>query len=90
MTAAGTENPVVQTLLSTAAVSSGYAPVLLPVVAYRNLVGGLIATDLEGFVAWEGNRYSLPVENVTELLPVRITQTEIFVYAQNLKLVARH
>jgi len=46
--------------------------------------------DLEGFVAWEGNRYSLPVENVTELLPVRITQTEIFVYAQNLKLVARH
>jgi len=46
--------------------------------------------DLEGFVAWEGNRYSLPVENVTELLPVRITQTELFVYAQNLKLVARH
>ncbi|HSE92052.1 MAG TPA: IS21 family transposase [Methylomirabilota bacterium] len=46
--------------------------------------------DLEGFVAWEGNRYSLPVENVTELLPVRITQNEIFVYAQNLKLVARH
>jgi len=46
--------------------------------------------DLEGFVAWEGNRYSLPVENVTEILPVRITQTEIFVYAQNLKLVARH
>lgn len=46
--------------------------------------------DLEGFIAWEGNRYSLPVENVTEILPVRITQTEIFVYAQNLKLVARH
>lgn len=46
--------------------------------------------DLEGFVAWEGNRYSLPVENVTELVPVRITQTEIFVYGQDLKLVARH
>ncbi|MEO9187596.1 MAG: IS21 family transposase [Kofleriaceae bacterium] len=46
--------------------------------------------DLEGFVAWEGNRYSLPVENVTELVPVRITQTEIFVYGQELKLVARH
>jgi len=46
--------------------------------------------DLEGFVAWEGNRYSLPVENVTELLPVRITQNELFVYAQNLKLIARH
>jgi transposase len=46
--------------------------------------------DLEGFVAWEGNRYSLPVENVTELLPVRITQNEIFVYGQNLRLVAQH
>jgi transposase len=46
--------------------------------------------DLEGYVAWEGNRYSLPVEHVTELLPVRITQTEIYVYGQDLKLVARH
>jgi transposase len=46
--------------------------------------------DLEGYVAWEGNRYSLPVEHVTELLPVRITQTELFVYSQHLKLVARH
>lgn len=46
--------------------------------------------DLEGFVAWDGNRYSLPAENVTELLPVRITQTEIFVYGQDLKLVAQH
>lgn len=46
--------------------------------------------DLEGFVAWDGNRYSLPVENVTELVPVRITQQEIFVYGQDLKLIARH
>jgi transposase len=46
--------------------------------------------DLEGYVAWEGNRYSLPVEHVTELLPVRITQTELYVYGQELKLVARH
>ena len=46
--------------------------------------------DLEGFVAWDGNRYSLPAENVTELLPVRIMQTEIFVYGQDLKLVAQH
>jgi len=46
--------------------------------------------DLEGFVAWDGNRYSLPAENVTELLPVRITQSEIFVYGQDLRLVAQH
>lgn len=52
-------------------------------VAYR-------VCDLEGFVAWDGNRYSLPAENVTELLPVRITQREIFVYGQDLRLVAQH
>src|SRR5690606_18532516 len=41
-------------------------------------------------VAWDGNRYSLPVEHVTDLVPVRITQREIFVYGQDLKLIARH
>jgi hypothetical protein len=30
------------------------------------------------------------ISAVTELLPVRITQTEIFVYGQDLKLVAQH
>lgn len=46
--------------------------------------------DIEGFVAWEGNRYSLPYEHVTDILPVRITQGEIFVYAPDLTCVARH
>jgi hypothetical protein len=32
-----------------------------------------------GFIAWEANRYSLPYEHVTDILPVRITQTELFV-----------
>lgn len=46
--------------------------------------------DIEGFIAWEGNRYSLPYEHVTELLPVRITQSEVLVYAADLRLIARH
>jgi transposase len=46
--------------------------------------------DIEGFVAWEGNRYSVPFEHVTDILPVRITQDELFVYAPNLTCVARH
>lgn len=46
--------------------------------------------DIEGFIAWEANRYSLPYEYVTDILPVRITQTELFVYAADLSLVARH
>jgi hypothetical protein len=51
VTAAGTENPVVTGLLTDAAVAAGYVPVLLTVAAYRAAVGGIIATDLEGFFA---------------------------------------
>jgi len=46
--------------------------------------------DIEGFVAWESNRYSLPYEYVTELLPVRITATELFIYKADLTCIARH
>jgi transposase len=46
--------------------------------------------DVEGFIAWDGNRYSLPYEHVTDFLPVRITQSELFVYAADLHLIARH
>lgn len=46
--------------------------------------------DIEGFVSWEGNRYSVPYEQVTDILPMRVTQTELFVYGPDLKLLARH
>jgi len=46
--------------------------------------------DVEGFVAWAGNRYSLPYDHVTEILPLRITQRELYVYAADLTLIARH
>jgi transposase len=46
--------------------------------------------DIEGFLAWDGNRYSLPYEHVTDILPVRITQRELYVYAADLRLIARH
>jgi hypothetical protein len=46
--------------------------------------------DVEGFVRWEGNRYSVPYEHVTELVPLRITQTEIFIYGPDLSCIARH
>ncbi len=46
--------------------------------------------DIEGFLAWEGNGYSLPYEYVTEILPVRITENELFVYKPDLTLIARH
>ena len=29
---------------------------------------------IDGFVAWDGNRYAVPYDHVTDILPVRITQ----------------
>jgi len=46
--------------------------------------------SIDGFVDWEGNRYAVPYEHVTDILPVRITQHELFVYAADLRCVARH
>lgn len=45
---------------------------------------------IDGFVAWDGNRYAVPYEHITDLLPVRVTQHELFVYAADLRCVARH
>ena len=46
--------------------------------------------SIDGFVAWDGNKYAVPYDHVTDFLPVRITQRELFVYAADLALVARH
>lgn len=46
--------------------------------------------DIEGFIAWEGNWYSLPYEHVTDILPVRISERELFVYDASLACIARH
>ena len=45
---------------------------------------------IDGFVAVDGNRYAVPYDHITEILPVRVTQHELFVYAADLRLVARH
>jgi transposase len=46
--------------------------------------------SIDGFIAWDGNRYSVPYAHVTALLPVRITQTTLFVYGPDLACVAEH
>lgn len=46
--------------------------------------------DIEGFIAWDGNWYSLPYEYVTEILPVRVTEHELFIYKADLTCIARH
>jgi len=46
--------------------------------------------SIDGFVAWAGNHYAVPYEHVTDILPVRITQRELLVYAADLRCIARH
>lgn len=46
--------------------------------------------SIDGFVDWAGNRYAVPYDHVTDILPVRITQRELFIYAADLACVARH
>jgi transposase len=46
--------------------------------------------DISGFISWDGNWYSLPYEHVTEILPLRVTARELFVYAADLTCIARH
>jgi transposase len=46
--------------------------------------------SIDGFVAWDGNQYAVPYAHVTDILPVRVTQQELFVYAPDLRCVARH
>ncbi len=46
--------------------------------------------SLEGFVGWDGNLYAVPYDHITDLVPVRITQRELFVYAADLRCVAHH
>ena len=46
--------------------------------------------SIDGFVDWAGNRYAVPYDHVTDILPIRITQDELFVYAADLACIARH
>jgi len=46
--------------------------------------------SIDGFVAFEGNAYAVPYDHVTDILPLRVTQNELFVYAADLTCVARH
>lgn len=62
----------------------------LPVHPYDTARVVYRVCDIEGFISWNGSRYSVPYEHVTDLLPVRVTQSEIFAYGRDLSCIARH
>jgi hypothetical protein len=46
--------------------------------------------SIDGYVEWMGNRYAVPYDHVTDFLPLRVTQTELFVYGPSLACLARY
>ncbi len=46
--------------------------------------------DAEACIAWDGNHYEVPYEHASDFLPVRITSTQVFVYARDLRCIATH
>jgi hypothetical protein len=46
--------------------------------------------DVEGFITYEGNQYSAPWQMVGEVLPARITETQVLVYDRHIQELARH
>ncbi len=46
--------------------------------------------DAEGCIAHHGNQYSVPWQRLGEVLPVRVTETELFVYDHHIREIARH
>ena len=46
--------------------------------------------DVEGLIQYAGNQYSVPWRLVGEILPVRVTETELFVYDRRIRQLAHH
>jgi transposase len=67
-------------------------PHLLPLPARPYHADAVVhrTVDVEGFIAWRGNRYSVPYQHLGRLLPVRLTETELIIYGPQLEAIARH
>jgi hypothetical protein len=68
------------------------APHLLPLPRHPYDTARVLyrVCSIDGFVDYGGNRYAVPYDQVTDILPLRITERELFVYAANFECVARH
>jgi len=53
------------------------------IVLYRTV-------NVEGYVAYRQNHYSVPWERIGEVLPVRVTEKELIVYGPDIVEIARH
>jgi len=68
------------------------APALrpLPYKPYDTAQVGYRIVDVEGTVDWGGTPYSVPYAYLLDLVVVRVTEDEVFVYGHDLTEIARH
>jgi hypothetical protein len=62
----------------------------LPAHPYDTAEVGYRVVDVYGFVQWDTNTYSVPYAHLLDIVVVRATEDEVFVYGQQLDLLARH
>lgn len=68
------------------------APHLLPLPRHPYDTARVVyrVCSIDGFVDYLTNRYAVPYEHVTDILPLRITERELFVYGADFCCIARH
>lgn len=62
----------------------------LPLHHYDASEVALRVASLDGFIDFETNRYSIPYEYVADILTLKATEHEIFIYDPDLNLIAHH
>ncbi|MDD2469100.1 MAG: IS21 family transposase [Desulfobulbus sp.] len=62
----------------------------LPNHAYDTGEVALRVCDIEGYLAFETNRYPVPYNYVADILTMKATEHEILVYSPELQLIVRH
>jgi hypothetical protein len=62
----------------------------LPVHPYDAGEVALRVCNIEGYIAFETNRYPVPYEYVADILTMKATEKEILIYSPELDLLVRH
>ena len=67
-------------------------PHLLPLPAHHYDTARVIyrVVDVEGFVSYRNNRYSVPWNCIGQLFPLRITEDKLLIYNRRIELIAEH
>jgi transposase len=62
----------------------------LPATPYAVAAVEYRVVNVEGFVVYQQNSYSVPWRHIGQALPVRVTETELIVYGPQVETLARH